>query len=67
MLFCLLLRTLKQNGLRAVGAWLSCAAVLPDASSYRDVCVALRQEHDREVAISQQLMVGFGQSPFLLC
>jgi hypothetical protein len=33
------------------------AAALPDASSYREVCVALRQEHDREVAISQQLMV----------
>lgn len=32
-------------------------AVLPDAGNYRDVCVALRQEHDREVAISQQLVV----------
>eukprot|EP00775_Hariotina_reticulata_P012912 gene12912-13039_t len=31
------------------------AAALPDASSYRNVCVALRQEHDREVLISQQL------------
>lgn len=31
------------------------AAGLPDAATYRDVCVALRQEHDREVAISQQL------------
>lgn len=34
-----------------------CPAVLPDAANYRDVCVALRQEHDREVAISQQLVV----------
>jgi hypothetical protein len=32
-------------------------AGLPDAATYRDVCVALRQEHDREVAISQQLQV----------
>lgn len=31
---------------------------LPDAGNYREVCVALRQEHDREVAISQQLQVG---------
>eukprot|EP00879_Flechtneria_rotunda_P022653 GHRR01023922.1.p1 GENE.GHRR01023922.1~~GHRR01023922.1.p1 ORF type:complete len:356 (+),score=131.38 GHRR01023922.1:142-1209(+) len=31
------------------------ATALPDASNYRDICVALRQEHDREVAISQQL------------
>eukprot|EP00878_Enallax_costatus_P017239 GHUV01018100.1.p1 GENE.GHUV01018100.1~~GHUV01018100.1.p1 ORF type:complete len:564 (+),score=220.22 GHUV01018100.1:880-2571(+) len=31
------------------------AAGLPDASNYREICVALRQEHDREVAISQQL------------
>lgn len=34
-----------------------CPAVLFDANSYRNVCVALRQEHDKEVAISQQLMV----------
>jgi hypothetical protein len=34
-----------------------CPAVLPDAGNYRDVCVALRQQHDREVAISQQLVV----------
>jgi hypothetical protein len=33
------------------------AAGLPDAATYRDVCIALRQEHDREVAISQQLQV----------
>jgi hypothetical protein len=33
------------------------AAGLPDAATYRDVCVALRQEHDKEVAISQQLQV----------
>jgi hypothetical protein len=33
------------------------AAALPGAAAYRDVCIALRQEHDREVAISQQLQV----------
>jgi hypothetical protein len=38
----------------------SCAA-LPDAGSYRDVCVALRQEHDREVLISQQLQVSWSR------
>jgi hypothetical protein len=32
-------------------------AGLPDAATYHDVCVALRQEHDKEVAISQQLQV----------
>ncbi|KAF6264768.1 hypothetical protein COO60DRAFT_1654950 [Scenedesmus sp. NREL 46B-D3] len=31
------------------------ASGLPDAATYRDVCVALRQEHDKEVAGSQQL------------
>ena len=35
-------------------------AVLPDAGSYRDICIALRQEHDREVLISQQLQVRAG-------
>lgn len=43
-------------------AMLGCVhtAALPDAASYREVCVALRQEHDKEVAISQQLMVRAG-------
>lgn len=43
------------------------SAVLPDASSYRDVCVALRQEHDREVAISHQLMVRATAPDGLFC
>lgn len=41
---------------------LSTATGLPDASNYREICVALRQEHDREVAISQQLQVWQGSS-----
>jgi hypothetical protein len=42
---------------RAFCSWRGAVAGMPDAATYRDVCVALRQEHDKEVAISQQLQV----------
>lgn len=42
---------------------IACDAAMSDAASYRDVCTALRQEHDREVAISQQLMVSGRRQP----
>lgn len=37
------------------------AAGLPDADSYRELCAALRRQHDEEVSISQQLQVGPGR------
>ncbi|KAF8065737.1 IFT81 [Scenedesmus sp. PABB004] len=38
-----------------VEAAAAAAATLPDAGGFRNACVSLRQEHDREVAISQKL------------